>query len=264
MTRFTLLSFLFLSSVPFTQVVNAQESTRTEQISVSSKESQHGQQLAIVTKKGVTKKGVTKKGVTGSDKPTSLEGTAGKLSKHQAKQLAAPLSKPFDKDLRTSVPDPDFWIYDAFVTFNVDEDFDGYYSTFTVEFDADTVYSEAEVYARLYLTRGSVFEEYHTTSLFIINGDSSTDSFVVESDLLSGFPSGDYELLIELYDGFDDSLVATFDGFNDADLTLLTLESKSFEEVDTVVVVTESGGSFGILALLLIPVLMRRILFTKS
>jgi hypothetical protein len=181
--------------------------------------------------------------------------TDAKKASHQKRQLSSPKVRPLSIETRSL--DPDFWIFDAFVTFDVDQDYDGYYSSFTVEFDADTYFSSAEVYARLYLSRGDVFEEYHTSSLFYINGDSSLDSLVVHSDLVTGFPPGDYELLIELYDAYSDELVAVYDGYNDADLTLITLESQSYEEA-TVVVTTEHGGSLGFLALLFVPVLICR------
>ncbi|MBC3766510.1 choice-of-anchor H family protein [Neptunicella marina] len=147
---------------------------------------------------------------------------------------------------RTVVDDPDFWIYDAWITLDVDTDGDGYYSGFSVEFDADTIYSHADVYARLYLSRGDEdFYEYHTTADFPIDGEDSTDSFVVETDLVDGFPTGDYELLIELYDATTNQLVASLDGYDDDDLYLIPLESDNHEYREPVVVVTEHGGSFG-------------------
>lgn len=176
--------------------------------------------------------------------------------RHSDKQGAAPKTRlyPDDRDLNG-----DFWIYDSWVTLVNDIDFDGYYSTVTVEFDVDTTFLSAEIYARLYLTRGEVFEEYHTSSIFNINGDSSVDSIVIESELLSGFPPGDYEMLIEVYDARDDSLVAITDGLVDVDLSLLPLESRNNEyEESRVIVTSESGGSFGVLMLLLAPLLLRR------
>ena len=155
----------------------------------------------------------------------------------------------------------EFWIYDATVTLYSDVDYDGYYHHFSVEFDADTIFEHADVYARLYLSRGDVFQEYHTTSVFHIDGESELDSFEVDSELLSGFPSDDYEVLIELYDAYSDELVATLDGNDDADLYFIMLESENFEVVyvePQVVVVRESGGSFGYLSLLLLPFLLFR------
>ncbi|WJG10075.1 choice-of-anchor H family protein [Aliiglaciecola sp. LCG003] len=257
MPRITFFGLFFVLSAQLSFSALATDVADNTSISVASTESQHGKQLAVIHKKGspVQARTVLKK--------QALAKQAGKSENHQAKQLASPLSKPFARDLRIAEDNSDFWIYDAFVSLDYDRDYDGYYSRFTVEFDADTIYTQAEVYARLYLARGEVFEEYHTTSLFLINGDSSTDSFVVESELISGFPTDDYEVLIELYDGYSDELLVTFDGYNDVDLTLLPLESSGYEQVDTVVVVTESGGSFGFLTLLLVPLLMRRMFCTK-
>lgn len=151
----------------------------------------------------------------------------------------------------------EFWIYDAWVTLRNDIDYDGYAYRFSLEFDVDTIYAEADVYARLYLSRGEVFKEYHTTSVFTIFGENSDDSLIVDSELLEGFPSGDYEILIEVYDAYSDQLVAILDGNDDPDLYLLTLESKDYEYIEPVVVV--EGGSMAYLTLLLLPVLAFRL-----
>lgn len=157
--------------------------------------------------------------------------------------------------------DHEFWIYDATVTLYSDVDYDGYYHHFSVEFDADTIFEHADVYARLYLSRGDIFQEYHSTSIFHLDGESELDSFTVDSELLSGFPSDDYEVLIELYDAYSDELVATLDGNDDADLYFLSLESQDYEVVfvePPVVIVREGGGSFAYLSLLLLPLLLFR------
>ena len=148
-----------------------------------------------------------------------------------------------------------FWLFDAWVEFYSDNDSDGYFNYFSVEFDADTQFSSAEVYARLYLGKDELFKEYHTTSNFNIFSDNSDDSFLVESELLNGFSSAEYEVLIELYDAYNDELVAVYDGNNDADLYLLSLESKEYESPQ-VIVVREHGGSVSLWGLLLLPVLL--------
>ncbi|MDO6695700.1 choice-of-anchor H family protein [Aliiglaciecola sp. 3_MG-2023] len=253
MRRFVITSFCSLAFSFASFSALSEQGEEVEAISVTSTESQYGSVLGEVTKTGIP----------GSVKKQSMESVSvDKSEAHKLRQAASPLTRPLDRDLRIVEDDPDFWIYDATVWLDIDEDSDGYYSGFTLEFDADTIYTEAEVYARLYLARGDVFEEYHTTSLFYINGDSSADSYVIESDLQTGFPPGDYELLIELYDSYDNRLVAISDGYSDADLSLLTLESRSYEE-PRVIIVNEHGGSFGFLILLLLPILVGRVFFIR-
>jgi hypothetical protein len=104
------------------------------------------------------------------------------------------------------------------------------------------------------LGKNEVFKEYHTTANFSIFSDNSDDSFVVESELLNGFSSAEYEVLIELYDASSDELVAVYDGNNDADLYLLSLESKEYESVQ-VVVIREHGGSVSLWSFLLLCLL---------
>ena len=213
-----------------------------------SKDSQFGKASASVTK--------TRSGYQLPEKKQAQARAADGAASHKTKQAAPALKRLKGQ---SQVSNPDFWVFDAFVTFNRDLDSDGYYSTFTVEFDADTKFAQANVYARLYLSRSNVFEEYHTTSVFTIEGDSSNDGLTVESELLTGFPSADYELLIELYDALDNQLVATFDGTNDADLTFLSLESQTHEQETSRVTVTRvSGGSIGLLLSLMLPVLLIR------
>jgi hypothetical protein len=148
----------------------------------------------------------------------------------------------------------EFWIFDAWVEFYSDDDGDGYFNYFSVEFDADTEYWSAQVYAKLYLGKDEIFREYHTTSGFNIFSDSSDDSFVVESELLNGFSSAEYEVLIELYDAYTHERVAIYDGNSDADLYLLSLESKEYESTQ-IVMINEHGGSMSFLSLLLLPLL---------
>ncbi|WP_414828381.1 choice-of-anchor H family protein [Alteromonas sp. H39] len=150
-----------------------------------------------------------------------------------------------------SLNDTEFWIYDSWVTVQNDYDYDGYYTTLNIEFDADTVFSQVPVYAVIYLGKNDVFDSIHVTSVFNIYGDDSNDAFIVESDLVSGFPPRDYEILIELYDADHDVLVAASDGYWDADLAYVSLESENYDVVEeTVVVVEEHGGTLFIPALL--------------
>ncbi len=148
----------------------------------------------------------------------------------------------------------EFWIYDAWTSLDNDIDYDGYHSTFSVEFDADTIFTQVPVYAVLYIVTNGQYDAIHVSSEFYIYGEDATDSFSIESTLISGFPSNDYDVLIELYDADTEMLVAFSDGYDNASLAYLPLESKNNEYIveDTVVIVEEHGGSLSILSLLVI------------
>lgn len=155
--------------------------------------------------------------------------------------------------VRQSVANSDFWFYDSALTLYSDLDYDGYYYSFSVEFDVDTVYNWADVYAVVYLGNDDYFDAIHVTSDFSIYGDDSNDSFTVDIDLLSGFRPQDYEVLIELYDATTHELLAYSDGYQDADLIYVPLESENYEVAyveEQVVVVTEHGGSMSWLMLI--------------
>ena len=182
--------------------------------------------------------------------------------KNQTLQSQGLVSK--ERSSTDSILNNNFWIYDSWATLSNDFDADGYFSKVTVEFDADTIYNRAFVYAIIYLGVGDVFDSIHVTSVFAIDADSSNDSFVVESELISGFPSDDYEIMIELYDADTDQFVALADGFSDADLAFVPLESENYEIVPepTVIVVEDHGGSLGYLGLImatLVLALRRRV-----
>ena len=146
----------------------------------------------------------------------------------------------------TSVDDGTFWIFDTYTTLHDDRDYDNYFSTLSITLDADTVYSEAPVYAVVYLGDESEYNSVHVSSVFTIYGDDSSDSLTIDIDLVSGFHPYDYDVLIELYDATNDELVAFSDALDDADLSLLSLESNDYDTPQaeqTVVVVEEHGGS---------------------
>ena len=146
----------------------------------------------------------------------------------------------------SSIVNSDFWIYDAWVETSSDIDYDGYATTVSVSFDADTIYAEVPVYAVIYLGDANEFYPVHTTSDFFIYGESTSDEFVVETDLVTGFRPYDYDIMIELYDSQTNELVAIADHTNDADLSYVPLESHNYDVVyveETVVEVRSHGGA---------------------
>ncbi len=147
----------------------------------------------------------------------------------------------------------DFWFYTADVELFIDRDLDGYYTGIDLLFDADTYYDVADVYAVLYLSyEYGPWNEYAETEIFTIFGASSGDEYVVETDLVEGYPTGNYDILIELYDAYDDTLVATLGPEDTSELAILPLEDIGRDTpAGTTQIVVNSGGGGSLSWLLL-------------
>ncbi|MCU7842380.1 MAG: choice-of-anchor H family protein [Candidatus Thiodiazotropha sp. (ex Monitilora ramsayi)] len=118
-----------------------------------------------------------------------------------------------------------FSIFDAQTVISRDDDGDGYYHRLKVSFDADVESGTAWVYAKLYLSlEGGPWNHYFTTDVFSIEDDFSDDAYNVVTRLLDGYPTGYYDVLIELYDADFDLLVVNYGPFEDRDLAVLPLE----------------------------------------
>jgi hypothetical protein len=150
----------------------------------------------------------------------------------------------------------DFWFYTADVVLFNDRDRDGYYHGIDLMFDADTYYAFAEVYAVVYLSlNGGPWNEYAVTDNFTLFGSSSEDEYVIVTELLSGYPAGSYDLLIELFDGYDDSFLAWYGPEDTSELAFLPLEDAARDVADTpdvIVINREGGGSTGLVLILLL------------
>ena len=155
----------------------------------------------------------------------------------------------------SGTPNTDFWFYTADVELFYDRDRDGYYYGIDLLFDADTVYTVAEVYAVVYLSRDDgPWEEYAVTETFTLYGASSDDEYVIVTELISGYPAGSYDILIELFDTWDGSFVADIGPADTSELAYLPLEDADRDtpvvQGTTVIVNEGGGGSLGWLALL--------------
>lgn len=124
------------------------------------------------------------------------------------------------------------YIHDAAVFLYEDDDGDGDYSKIRVDFDVDSPYDDYfDVYAQLFIRQqGDVdWTHYHTTDVFEIYYDYGSDEYSVTTRLNTGFPPGDYEILIDLFEyGYSD-IVDTLDPYDDYDLANLPLEDKTYE-----------------------------------
>jgi hypothetical protein len=142
----------------------------------------------------------------------------------------------------------DFWIYDADVQLFNDDDNDGYYHGVDLLFDADTIYSAAEIYAVVYLSLDfGPWNEYGVTENFWIFGASGDDEYVLVTELMSGYPTGDYDLLIEIFDANDNTFLASFGPDETSVLGFLPLEDFDRDEpiAITIAPVAHSHGGGG-------------------
>ena len=189
-------------------------------------------------------------------------GLKGKLSQDEFPALTTGKTALSSKDARpqtkssggeSATPNIDFWFYDADVVLFNDNDGDGYYHGVDLLFDADTIYDSAEVYAVVYLSlEGGPWNEYAVTEDFLIFGASGDDEYVVVTELVSGYPTGSYDLLIELFDTWDNSFVASFGPADTSELAFLQLEDSARDAPqDTTVIIREGGGGATGLVLLL-------------
>ena len=149
--------------------------------------------------------------------------------------------------------DPNFWFYDADVVLFSDFDGDGYFWGIDLLFDADTTYNAVDVYAVLYLSyEYGPWNEYASTDDFTLYGATSDDDYVVETELVSGYMTGDYDILIELFDAYDGTYLASIGPDETSELAFLPLEDSTRDVASNshTHVVTSGGGSFSWLLLL--------------
>jgi hypothetical protein len=149
----------------------------------------------------------------------------------------ASVAKPAeDKTLRALQPQKsahasDFYFFDASSTLLTDRDEDGHASEFRIRFDADSLIGDVLVYARLYVRRlgNTEWELYHTTDDFWLEGESDSDDYYVTTTLDHGYPTAEYEVLIDLHEvGYED-IVATIDPYEAPALAYLPLEEMDLD-----------------------------------
>ena len=154
----------------------------------------------------------------------------------------------------------DFEFVAVDVALDGDYDGDGHYYVLELDWDADTVFAEADVYAVVWLSyEAGPWEEFITTSVYTLFGNSSLDRYKVESELESGYPTGEYDVLLELYDPTSGELLADLGPADTFALSLLPLEDRSRDDV----IYDDDyygGGGLGVvgLAMLLLGLTTRR------
>ena len=119
----------------------------------------------------------------------------------------------------------DSWMYEATTDVFADRDADGYFRYLRVRFDADSIYTSMWVYAEIYLSAdGDSWEHLYSTKDFEVFGSDPDDDYEVETELVSGYIAGLYDVLIELYDADTGELVDEYGPNESPDFSLLPLE----------------------------------------
>ncbi len=150
-----------------------------------------------------------------------------------------------------------FYIYDADVEMLSDIDHDGFHHALNVTFDVDVDYGHGHLYAKLYLSReGGPWIRYATSDLFEVFEDDASDAYQVTTELVEGYHTGFYAVLIEIY-SFNHIGMVTSEILDHHYLGRnIMLEDLSRDEVyvyeEVVVTNTYGAGSFSVLIWLLL------------
>ncbi len=116
----------------------------------------------------------------------------------------------------------DSWVYDATTDAFADRDADGYFRYLRVRFDVDSIYTSSWVYAEIYLSAdGNAWEQLYATKDFEVFGSDPDDDYEVETELVSGYVAGLYDVLIEIYDADTGELVDEYGPNESSEFSLL-------------------------------------------
>ena len=175
--------------------------------------------------------------------PTTYELTRRKPGEIAVKPRTTGSSKGMQKPMSSG----EAWIYDATTDIYVDTDADGYYRYLRVRLDADTIHTIQDVYAEIYLSAdGDSWELLYATKDFSIWGTDDDDDYEVETELVSGYSTGLYDVLVELYDSETGEFLDEYGPNESPDFSLLPLEDSGRDGVvvtqPPVTIVEEHGG----------------------
>ena len=121
---------------------------------------------------------------------------------------------------------PRVWIVSVGSSVYSDFDNDGFFTHFNLPFDADVDYGDEWVFASILLRTGEAdYELFHTSDIFEIHDSSSFDKYRLESELVRNYPTGYYDVRIELRQAYNDSLLDVVDASSNRTLFALPLES---------------------------------------
>ena len=175
--------------------------------------------------------------------PTTYELKRRKPGEIAVKPRATASSKGMQKPMGSG----ESWIYDATTDVYVDTDADGYYRFLRVRLDADTIHTMMDVYAEIYLSAdGTSWELLYSTKDFTIWGTDDDDDYEVETELVSGYSTGLYDVLVELYDSESGEFLDEYGPNESPDFSMLPLEDSGRDGIvvaqPPVTIINEGGG----------------------
>jgi hypothetical protein len=154
----------------------------------------------------------------------------------------------------------DAYVYEASTDLFSDADLDGYFHYLRVIFDADTIRDAERLYAIIYVSAdGKAWERVFTTADFTVTGASPDDDYEVETDLVTGYSTGLYDVLIELYDADENVLVDEFGPNESSDFSVLPLEDSVRDGNEPPPPPADDGGG-GATSWLALPALLAALL----
>jgi hypothetical protein len=126
----------------------------------------------------------------------------------------------------------DAYVYEATTDTFADRDADGYFRFLRVQLDVDSIFASDWVYAEIYLSAdGNAWEHLYSTQDFEVFGSDPEDDYEVETELVSGYAAGLYDVLIELYDADTNELLDEYGPNESPEFSLLPLEDASRDGV---------------------------------
>ncbi len=126
----------------------------------------------------------------------------------------------------------DTYVYDATTDLFSDHDGDGYFHHLRVRFDPDSLFTSSAVYAEIFVSAdGNAWEHLYTTKDFTVLGSDPNDDYEVETDLVSGYSTAQYDVLIELHDAADSTLLDEYGPNESPKFSLLPMEDRARDGV---------------------------------
>jgi hypothetical protein len=122
------------------------------------------------------------------------------------------------------------WITNIGLLLYNDADNDGYFAGFSLSVDADTSYSNTDVYLSIDMQRSFYqVESLHTSEVFPLYGQSAADEYRIDIELVNNYPQDQYDLIIELRDAYTRQVLESVSWADFSNLRALPLESEDYD-----------------------------------